>query len=136
MEQKSLIFREQLLGIEKEIQKSITELVQKLGGKVCIRHYQEWNPDHYRNAFFDIDCEGHGFELYLDTVVYSPENGVRVLLHDSEDCQEPVWDLKVDFNTSNSYYLLDELEQVANYIEANGEEVVTEYDPDYVPENW
>ena len=133
MEHKSLIFSEQLLGIGKEIRLAITDLVQKLGGKVCVRHYQDFNPDHYRNAFFDIDDNGHGFELFVDSVEYNPMSGVVVYLRDTEDCYAMEWSLE-DFNASNSNYLLEELEEIANYVEETGREVVTEYDAFYEEE--
>lgn len=118
-----------------QIFESIKDLVCKMGGKVCIRHYQEWDTNHDRYAFFDIDCDGHGIELFADTVVYDPDAGIHVLLHDTEDCYEQVWALD-EFNASNALYLHDELEMVANYLKETGEDVVQEYDPDYVPENW
>ena len=135
MENKSLIFREQLLGIEKEIHLAITDLVQKLGGKVCVRHYQDFNPDHYRNVFFDIDDNGHGFELLVESVKYNPMFGVTVYLRDTEDCYYMEWDLATDFNASNSYYLLDELEEIAKYVEETGSDVVTEYNAFYEMED-
>ena len=133
MEHKSLIFREQLLGIRKEIHLAITDLVQKLGGKVCVRHYQDFNPDHYRNVFYDIDDNGHGFELLVESVEYNPMSGVVAHLRDTEDWYAMEWNLE-DFNASNSYYLLDELEEIANYVEETGREVVTVYDAFYEEE--
>ena len=60
-------------------------------------------------------------------------SGVVVYLRDTEDCYAMEWSLE-DFNASNSNYLLEELEEIANYVEETGKEVVTEYDAFYEEE--
>lgn len=129
-------YQDMLNAVREQIFDSIRSIMQELGGKVALRHYHEWDAEINRNVFFECDGDGYGRELFLDEVVYNPNTGdVHALLSDTEDCYSPVWEL-ADFSATDALYLLWELEEVANYIEESGDKVVTEYDPDYVPENW
>ena len=142
MDYNSTYYRKKLNGIREQIFDTITKIVKELGGKrvlnvgckICVRHYQEWNPDHIRYTFFEVDGDGYGRELFIDTVTYSPSGEFNVLLHDSEDMYEPVWALD-DFSATDALYLLEELEMVSDYVDETNEPVVSEYDPYYDPEN-
>jgi hypothetical protein len=72
----------------------------------------------------------------VDTVNVSPNGDIDILLHDSEDCYEPMWCLE-DLNTTDALYLLEELEEIADFHKKNpGKEVLTEYDADFDWENY
>ena len=122
-----------ILGkVKDEILNSIRDALDWLGGRVCMRHYHEWS-DMDRYTFFEVDGDGHGVELFLDTIITNKDGEIKVMFHDSEDCYEPWWELS-DFNASNALYLLEELESVIEYVKKTGEKVVKDYNPDYEPE--
>ena len=135
MRYKTSYFQDMLDRTRDQILESITDLVLGLGGKVCVRHYQEWDDYHDRYTFFEVNGDGYGVELFVDTVVYDPNEGISIFLRDSEDTYEPEWELS-DLNASNALYLHEELEQIADFVKESGTDVVQEYDADYVPEEW
>ena len=122
-----------MLGkVRDEIFNSIRGALEWLGGRVAMRHYHEWG-DTERYTFFEVDGDGHGVEMFIDTIITKEDGEIEVMFHDSEDCYEPWWELS-DFNASNALYLLEELESVIEYVKRTGEKVVKDYDPDYEPE--
>ena len=53
------------------------------------------------------------------------------LLHDTEDCYEPIWDLE-DMTVTDANYLLEELEDIVQFHEDNPDkEILKEYDADF-----
>ena len=59
------------------------------------------------------------------------ENGeIGIYLSDGEDVYKPYWKLS-DMTTTDALYLLEELESVIVYLKETGEDVVTEFNPDY-----
>ena len=61
---------------------------------------------------------------------------IDILLHDTEDCYEPMWDLG-DLSTTDALYLLEELEEIADFHKNNPDkELLTEYDADFDWENY
>ena len=114
-----------LKSVRNEILGRVQSVLEWLGGKVYVRYYHDDEPDLYRNAFFEMDDDGHGVELFIDSIEITETGEVEVTLQDSEDCYSYVWDLS-DFNASNAYYLLDELENIAEYVQENNVEVVRE----------
>lgn len=122
-------YGDKLSNIRYEILGEITALIKKLGGRICARYYHDGEPDLTRNAYFEVDDDGYGRELFLDTI-YTEENGeLGFIMHNNDDTYCPYWELS-DFNASNAYYLLTELEEIAEYVEVNHEEVVKDWEPD------
>lgn len=117
----------ELLTIGEKIKVSITNLIEKLGGKICMEYYHtETECDQY--TFSDTDDDGFGIAYYVNEIF--TENGKPFFrLADSEGGYETEWSLE-NFTTSELVYLLMDIEGVANYIEENGEEVMTDY-PEY-----
>lgn len=118
-------YSDMLKSVRNEILGRIQSVLEWLGGKVYVRYYHDEEPDLYRNAFFEMDDDGHGVELFIESIEITETGEVEVTLQDSEDCYSYVWDLS-DFNASNAYYLLDELENIAEYVQENNVEVVRE----------
>ena len=117
----------ELHAIAERVKVSIINLIEKLGGKICMKYYTtETDCDRY--TFYDTDTEGFGIAYFVDEI-FTDGGKPYFKLSDGEDCYETEWSLD-DFNANDLVYLLIELESVANYIEENGEEIVTEY-PDY-----
>lgn len=132
------VFRKKLNNVREQIFASIHRLMQQLGGKVCFRMYHEFDliDQYLRYTFFDVDGNGYGRELFLDTAVETPAGDIVIMLHDTEDCYEPMWDLN-DLNPTDALYMLEELEQIADFHKNNsGKEVLTEYDADFDWENY
>ena len=118
-------YREMLANVRYEILGQITAALEWLGGKVCLDYYHsEEGLDRY--TFFEVDNDGYGRELNIDTVEQTESGEIEIRLSDTEDCYCPVWDLS-DLNATDAMYLLTELEAVAKYIKETGEEVKTEY---------
>ena len=123
-------YGDMLSKVRDEIINAIRGAVDFLGGRVCFRHYHEWE-DMDRYTFFEVDGDGYGRELFLDTLVTDASGEIGCYLHDSEDCYNPYWELS-DFNASDALCLLQELEDIIEIV-GNGK-VVTDYDPDYDPD--
>lgn len=129
-------FRKTLNIVRDQIFDSIRSLMEKLGGKVCFRMYHEFDLIDLRYTFFEVDGDGYGRELFLDTAVQTPNDDIGILLHDTEDCYEPMWDL-VDLTTTDTLYMLEELEEIVNFHKDNPDkQVLTEYDADFDWENY
>lgn len=122
-------YGDQLSNVRYEILGAITALIKKLGGRVYARYYHDGEPDLTRNTYFEVDDDGHGVELFVDTVYINDEGLLEATMYDSEDCYCTVWPDNY-FNASNAYYLLTELEEIAEYVEVNHEEVVKDWTPD------
>ena len=119
-----------MLGkVRDEILGSVRNALERLGGRVCVRYYHN-EEDFDRYTFFECDGDGYGRELFIDTIITNEDGDVEVMLHDSEDCYEPWWDLS-DFNASNALYLLYELEAIIEFAENNKKhKVVTDWEPE------
>lgn len=129
-------FRKTLNIVRDQIFDSIRSLMEKLGGKVCFRMYHDFDLIDLRYTFFEVDGDGYGRELFLDTAVQTPNDDIGILLHDTEDCYEPMWDL-VDLTTTDALYMLEELEEIVNFHKDNPDKpVLTEYDADFDWENY
>lgn len=129
-------FRKTLNIVRDQIFDSIRSLMEKLGGKVCFRMYHYDITDTYY-TYFEVDGDGYGRELFLDTALIDARNGeIGIMLHDTEDCYEPWWDL-TDMTTTDALYMLEELEQIAEFhAEHPDKPVLTEYDADFDWENY
>lgn len=134
MEKKSAYYNELLNGIDgvyPKVVKSITEIMETLKGKVCVRMYHDYDITETRYTYFEVDGDGYGRALFLDTVTMSKDGNVNILLNDAEDCYEPVWNLD-EMNTVEAIYVLEELEEIAQFHEDNPDkEILTEYDADF-----
>ena len=130
-------FRKTLNIVRDQIFDSIRSLMEKLGGKVCFRMYHEFDIIDLRYTFFEVDSDGYGRELFLDTALIDVRNGeIGIMLHDTEDCYEPWWDL-ADMTVTDALYMLEELEQIAEFhAEHPDKQVLTEYDADFDWENY
>lgn len=130
-------FRKTLNIVRDQIFDSIRSLMEKLGGKVCFRMYHEFDIIDLRYTFFEVDGDGYGRELFLDTALIDARNGeIGIMLHDTEDCYEPWWDL-ADMTTTDALYMLEELEQIAEFhTEHPDKQVLTDYDADFDWENY
>lgn len=129
-------FRKQLSTIKGQIFDRIRKIMGEIGAKVCVRMYHEYDITDTRYTYFEVDGDGYGRELFVDTVNVSPDGDIDILLHDSEDCYEPMWCLG-DMNPVEALYLLEELEEIADFHKENpGKEVLTEYDADFDWENY
>lgn len=129
-------FRKKMDNIRDMVFSSIRSLMRELGGKVCFRMYHDYDIIDIRYVFFETDGDGYGRELFLDTAVEAPSGDIHIMLHDTEDCYEPMWDL-ADMNPTEALYMLEELEQITDYHKTHpGKEVLTEYDADFDWENY
>lgn len=130
------VFRKKLNNVREQIFTAIRRLMKQLGGKVCFRMYHEFDLIDIRYTFFEVDGDGYGRELFLDTAVETPAGDIDIMLHDTEDCYEPMWDLE-DLNPTDALYMLEELEQIAkSHAEHPDKPVLTEYDADFDWENY
>lgn len=120
-------YSQRLEEIREQIMVSVREIMKKLGGKVCLGYYHKENCNHITYTFFEVDGDGYGRELFLNTVEIDKNGAVNALLSDSDKVYWPIWELK-DFNAVDANRLLEELEQVLDYTKENGEEVVKEYE--------
>lgn len=118
-------YSEMLANVRYEILGQITAALEWLGGKVSLQYYH-YEKDFDRYTFFEVDNDGYGQELNIDTVEQTESGEIEIRLSDFEECYCPVWNLS-DLNATDAMYLLTELEAVAKYIEETGEEVKTEY---------
>ena len=129
-------FYKTLNNVREQIFDSIRSLMEKLGGKVCFRMYHDYGIIDLRYTFFEVDGDGYGRELFLDTAMQTPNEGITITLHDTEDCYEPTWDL-TDMTATDALYMLEELEQIVEFhTEHPDKPVLTEYDADFDCENY
>lgn len=119
-------YSQRLEEIREQIMVSVREIMKKLGGKVCLDYYHSENCNHIAYTFFEVDSDGYGRELFLNTVEIDKNGNVNALLSDSDDVYRPIWELE-DFSAVDANRLLEELEQVFDYTKENGEEVVKEW---------
>ena len=120
-------FTKQLAPIRNKIIDEVERIMKELGGRICMRHYHEYS-DVTRYTFFEVDGNGYGRELFLDTIYTDRFGTLGFTMSDSEDSYKPYWEI-ADFNTSNALYLLEELEEVKELIDG-GEKLVTDYSED------
>lgn len=137
MKKTSKEFRAELNAVRDQIFDRIREIMNEIGPKVCVRMYHEYGPDgiFMRYTYFEVDGDGYGRELFIDTVVVKPNGDIDILLHDSEDCYEPTWCLE-DMTATDANYLLEELEDIAGFCKENKKKILTEYDADFDWENY
>ena len=132
-------FYKSLNVVRVQIFDSIRSLMEKLGGKVCFRMYHDYGIIDLRYTFFEVDGDGYGRELFLDTAEQTSQvsiGGTTIMLHDTEDCYEPIWDL-ADMTITDALYMLEELEEIVDYhTEHPDKPVLTEYDADFDCENY
>ena len=130
-------FRTELNAVRNQILDRIREIMDEIGKKVCVRMYHEYDITETQYTYFEVDGDGYGRELFIDTVLVDARDGkIGIMLHDSEDCYEPWWDLE-DLTTTDALYLLEELEEIADFHKENPDkEVLTEYDADFDWENY
>lgn len=112
--------------IRDQIHDKIRALLERLGGSVYVRYYHDYPADITRYTFFDISDEGYGTELFLEQVTVMSDGEINVHLVDSEDCSDYLWNLS-DFNATNSYYFLQELEAIAEWVSEHGNEVASNW---------
>ena len=121
-------YHSDMLGnIRTQIHDAIRDIINKMGGEICMRWYHD-ERDCTPYTFFEVDDDGYGVALTITRIF--TENGEPYFeLCDSEDGYEVEWELS-DFNASNSLYLLQELEEIAECANDDGEEIRKEYDED------
>ena len=124
-------------AIRDKIFSRIREVMGEIGTKVCVRMYHNYDITDTRYTYFEVDGDGYGRELFIDTVLVDARNGnIVIMLHDTEDCYEPFWDLE-DMTVTDANYLLQELEEIADFHKENpGKELLTEYNADFDWENY
>lgn len=123
-------YTDKLNIIRDEIIGSIKSALEWLGGKVCLGYYHN-EQDFDRYTFFEVDDDGYGQELYIDTIEDDGNGNIEIRLSNSEDCYCPLWSLS-DLTASDAIYVLKELENVIEHVQATKEDVVKEYSYDYV----
>jgi hypothetical protein len=125
-------FRKELNAIKNKIISRIYDVLPQIGNKVCVRMYYDYGLTDIRYAYFEVDGDGYGRDLYIDTVTFNSRDGsIGIMLHDTEDTYNPYWELG-DMTTTDLNYLLEELEDIADFHESNpGKKVLTEYDDDF-----
>ena len=129
-------FRKKLNAINEQIFDRIREVMGEIGPKVCVRMYHDYDLTDTRYTYFEVDGDGYGRELFVDTVNASPNGDIDILLSDTESCYEPVWCLE-DMTVTDANYLLEELEEIADFHKENPDkELLTEYDADFDWENY
>ena len=117
-------FGDMLSQIREQVFDAIRSLVESMGGAICTKYYHN-ECDTTRYTFYDTNSDGYGVELFVDRVF--TENGkIYFVLTDTEDSYETEWAL-TDFNASSAHYLLEDLEEIAQYLVDTKEEIVTEY---------
>jgi len=117
-------YADMLSNVRTQIQDSVRDLISKLGGMIYVRYYFD-EPDVDRYTFFEVNDDGYGVELFINSVRTNAMGDPVFILVDTEDSYEYEWELD-DFNASNTLYLLQQLEAVAEYISETGENVVTD----------
>ena len=129
-------FRTKLNAVRKQILNRIKEVMGEIGTKVCVRMYHEYDITETQYTYFEVDGDGYGRELFIDTVLVDARDGsIGIMLHDTEDCYE-WWGLE-DLTTTDALYLLEELEEIADFHKENPDkEILTDYDADFDWENY
>lgn len=136
MKMTSAQFATKLNAVRKQIFTRIKEVMSEIGTKVCVRMYHDYDITDTRYTYFEVDGDGYGRELFIDTVVVKPNGDIDILLTDTEDCYEPMWCLE-DMTVTDANYLLEELEEIADFHKENPDkELLTEYDADFDWENY
>lgn len=136
MKKTSSDFWKELNAVREQILTRIKEIMGEIGKKVCVRMYHEYDITDTQYTYFEVDGDGYGRELFIDTVVVKPNGDIDILLHDSEDCYEPTWCLE-DMTATDALYLLEELEEIADFHKKNPDnKLLTEYDADFDWENY
>ena len=137
MKETSKEFRMKLNAIKNQILSRIIEVMGEIGTKVCVRMYHEYDITETQYTYFEVDGDGYGRELFIDTVLVDARDGsIGIMLHDTEDIYEPWWSLE-DLTTTDALYLLEELEEIADFHKENpNKEVLTDYDADFDWENY
>ena len=129
-------FRKTLNVVREQIFDSIRPLMEKLGGKVCFHMYHDNCITDICYTFFEVDGDGYGRELFLDTATQTPDGNITIMLRDTEGWYGPMWDL-ADLTVTDALYMLEELEQIAEFhAEHPDKPVLTEYDADFDCENY
>ena len=96
--------------------------------------YHDYNLIDNLYTFFMVDRDGYGVALHLDTA--STRDDIEIVLTDSDDCYEETWEL-AELNVVDALYMLEELENIADFHEVWPDKpVLTEYDPDFDPDNY
>ena len=121
-------YADMLANIRYEILGQITAALEWLGGKGCLGYYHN-EQDFGKYTFFEVDDDGHGVELYIDTIEQTDSGEIEIHLSDSEDCYAPVWDLS-DLTATDAFNTLAELENVIERVQTTKEKVVKEYSYD------
>lgn len=116
-----------MLGkVREQIIDGIVGVLNFLGGKVCVAYYTDEAEAVNRMTFFETKIDGYGTELFVRDIELT-EDGLKACLEDSESAYSTEWGFE-EFNASNAQYLLEQLEDIAEYVQESGEEVVTEWD--------
>ena len=123
-------YADMLANIRHEILGQITAALEWLGGKVCLGYYHN-EQDFDRYTFFEVNDDGYGEELYIDTIEDDGNGNIEIHLSNSEDCYCPLWSLS-DLTATDAINVLTELENVIEHVQATKEEVVKEFSYDYV----
>ena len=127
-------FRAEMNAIRDKIFSRIIEVMGEIGDKVCVRMYHDYNLISNLYTFFMVNRDGYGVVLHLDMV--STGDDIEIVLTDYDDCYEETWELG-DLSTTDALYLLEELEEIADFHKNNPDkEVLTEYDADFDWENY
>ncbi len=120
---KSKEFWKTLDAVRAEVLQAVEDLLKELGGKVCMAYYHiETSLPRY--TFFEVDSDGHGFELFIDSIEQKNDY-VTINFSDGEDYHESTSVLSC-LNLTEAMYVLEELENVKHYVVKNKEQVVTE----------
>lgn len=128
--EKSSYYEDLLSKLRSELPNDIIGAINYLGKKrISLRFYHDEDiVDRY--TFFEVDDDGYGRELFIDTVTIDENKKVHILLHDSEDTYNPIWELE-DLTTTDALYFLTELEALCAYKDENpDEEIVSDYEGD------
>ena len=62
-------FRTKLNAVRKQILNRIKEVMGEIGTKVCVRMYHEYDITETQYTYFEVDGDGYGRELFIDTVL-------------------------------------------------------------------
>ena len=121
-------YQDMLSKVRDEIMGAITALVERLGGEIYLRYYHDEEPETIRYTYFMVNGNGYGVELFIDKVKMSETGEIELFLTDTEDTYEEEWDLS-DLNVTDACYLLEELEEIAQWAQESHEDIVTEWEP-------
>ena len=134
MKMTSKEFRAEMNAIRDKIFSRIIEVMGEIGDKVCVRMYHDYNLISNLYTFCMVNRDGYGVVLHLDMV--STGDDIEIVLTDYDDCYEETLELW-DLSTTDALYLLEELEEIADFHKNNPDkEVLTEYDADFDWENY